>query len=359
MKDKFELFEINCLIYFIMQASFIGVIINNITTIAKEDSYLCMILGTIIGIFIVCLYTKLININPNKNINENILYIFGDKIGRIIIILLSLFIFSFGIIILYNVVNFIISEYLYYTPNYAVTITLTIPIIYLLSHNVKVICRTSIILFFISFTLYILSIIGLIGGTNFSNLLPILSNGSNTIIKGTTLYIAYTTLPLFLITIIPKNRIKNCKNFNKKVIKYYLLSSIITTLTCIILLSVLGVDLATLYNYPSYHMLSKIALGGFIKRIESLLAIQWIICIYFMLVFINYYIKSSLSTIFCYNKYFSFIIPVTMMYFSIIIFKNNTISLVFEMNYYPYLLFIFLLIIPFIIYIVSKKRNKT
>ncbi len=359
MKNKFELFEINSIIYFIMRASFIGIIINNIVDIAKNDSYLCPILGTIIGIIIVILYVKIANIDKDKNINENILAIFGNNVGKFIIILLSLFMMSLGVILTYNIINFIISEYLYLTPNYAIMAVLIVPIIYLLKGGIKVIGRVSIILFFTTFILYILSIFGLFGQMDFDKLLPFMANGINPIIKGTLIYTAYTVLPIFLITIIPKGSIKNYGDYDKKVIKYYLLLSMIQVISEIILITVLGPDLATLYKYPSYHMLSKITIGGFIKRIESLLAIQWIICIYFMLVFINYYIIDSLKHVFNVksSKYLNYVIPIIMLIIGNSIFKNNASSLTFEIDFYPYLLFVFLLIIPLIIYLFSLKKK--
>lgn len=362
MKNKFEIFEMNALIYFIMRAGFIGIAANAVIDIAHVDSYLSPIIGTLIGIIFVNLYIKIAEINPDKNINENLIDLFGEKIGKIIIIFITIFVFSLNIILYYDIVNFITSEYLYFTPKSAIAIVLAIPFIYLLSHDIKVICRAAVILFFISLALYILSISGLVNQINFDNLLPFLENGINPVIKGTLIYTAYITLPIFLLTIIPKNSIKNANQYKRKINRYYLLLSLILIISETVLISVLGIDLAQLYQYPDYHLLRRINLGGFIQRIESLLAVQWIICIFVMVVFCGYYIVNSLSFVLKIknNKALNIIIPILVMYLSMTIFKNNTIATKVEIIYYPYFLYFFLLLIPLIIYITNlfkKKKN--
>ena len=360
MKNKLELFEMNSLLYFIMRSGFIGIAANAIVNVGKVDGYMCPILGTIIGLIILFLYIKIIDINPDKNINENITDIFGKNLGNVIIIILTLFITSLAIILYYDINNFLNSEYLYFTPTAAIAISLVLPIIYLLIHNIKIIGRVSIILFFLSVALYILSIAGLLNQVKFDNLLPILENGFNPVFKGTLIYVAYTVLPIFLLTIIPKNTFESPGKLKKKIIKYYFIDSLIIIISETVLISVLGIELAALYQYPDYHLLRRITLGGFIQRIESLLAMQWILCIFIMIVLACHYITSSLNYVFKFKneKILKYIIPIVIMYFSINIFKNNTISTMVEIKYYPYFIFVFLLGIPIIIYIVHYIKKK-
>lgn len=360
MKNKLETFEMNAILYFIMRAGFIGITVNAMVTVSGIDSYLCPILGTIIGLFILTLYIKIVEINPDKNIYENIIDIFGKKIGKLIDCLIIIFIASLTVILYYDIINFIGSEYLYFTPSFAIAISLVIPIVYLLIHDLKVIARASIILFFMSFILYLLSILGLLNQVRPSNMLPILSNGFSPVIKGTLIYISYVVLPIFILTIIPKNHMRQEKVYNKKIKIYFLFISILLIISSSILIAVLGIDLAQLYQYPDYHLLRRITLGGFIQRVESLLAIQWVLCIYFMVVLCCFNIKTGIKNVFKldFDKLLSFIIPLILMIFSVIIFKNNTSSTNFEIMKYPYLLYIFFLLIPLLILFVHKLKAK-
>jgi energy-coupling factor transporter transmembrane protein EcfT len=60
--------------------------------------------------------TYISNYQPNKKLNEKIITLFGNKIGFIINILFSLILISLAITLLYNINNFILSQFLYRTP---------------------------------------------------------------------------------------------------------------------------------------------------------------------------------------------------------------------------------------------------
>lgn len=353
MNRKLEILEINSILYFIIRASYIGICITNLIFLAKLDSYLCPIIGGLIGILFLIFYFKMINIDPNKNIVENIKTTFGSILGNIINIILGIFIFSLATLLYYDIINFIGSEYLFNTPSLAIAISVIVPIIYLLNKGLLVIGKTSSILFFLSIVFYLLSVLGLTFQGKMTNLLPFLENGVMPVVHGTLSYIAYSILPIFLLTIIPKKDINIKKGYEKRIIIFYLIVTIINFSVLFNVISVLGIDLASLYQYPDYHVLRRISIGGFIERIESLLAVQWIFCTFIMLVICFYYINQTLKQVFKFNKekIINFSIPVISMILSLFIFKNNTIANEFTTYIYPLFLFIFLLGIPVILYI--------
>ena len=360
MNRKLKLFEVNSMLYFILRSSFIGLAITNLIVISKVDSYLCPLIGSILGFIFLLLYFKIINVNPNQNISQNIITCFGNKIGGFINVLLSIFVFIFSILLSYDLINFIGSEYLFNTPNIVIGFVCLIPLIYLLTKGLTVIGKTSNILFFLSIILYILSLLGLFAQGNITNLLPFLENGISPVISGSIAYMAYTILPIFVLTIIPKNKIDNNRKFEKRLIIFYILFNLINFTVLFNVISVLGIDLASLYQYPDYHVLRRISIGGFIERIESLLAIQWMFCIYMMLILCFNYIITSLNDTFKFKKtkFFNFIIPIITIALSLIVFKNNTIANNFIVYIYPTILIIFFLIVPFIIYLFMHFKFK-
>ncbi len=359
MDRNIKIFEVNSLLYFILRASFIGLTITNLINISKVDSYLCPLIGGIVGLVFLIFYFKILNINPSQNIAQNILTYFGQKIGSVINCLLCLLVFIFSILLFYDLINFIGSEYLFNTPDIAIGILCLIPIIYILTKGLKVLCKTSSILFFLSIILYLLSVIGLFAQGNLSNLLPFLENGIHPVISGTISYIAYNILPIFLLCIIPKNNINNNTKFEKKAIIFYLIINFINFSVLFNILSVLGIDLASLYQYPDYQVLRRISIGGFVERIESLIAIQWMFCIFILLVLCFYYINSTIKESFKIKKniIFSFIIPIVSIILSLSIFKNNTIANNYITFVGPSLLVISFFVIPFIIYLFMKLKR--
>ncbi len=364
MRDKIQFLEIGTLIYFFVRSSFIGIAVNSYLYFAKVDAYLCVLIGTIIGLLPLALIFKVASIKKDYTIHETIHLIFGKKIGNIINIILVGFTFYYSSILFYDLINFIASEYLYKTPAILIGIMLLIPIIYMIPKGLKTIARTSSILFILSIILFIFSIIGLIPSFSVENLLPLLEDGIGGPLRGSINHIAYSALPLFILTIIPRNNVENEKKAARRVIFSQVGASILSFLSILNVVGVLGIDLALLYQYPDYHMLRRIQVGGFIQRVESILAIQWILCLFVMIAFCMFYCLKTTETIFPkikdnYRKLLGFIFPIGMLILTRCLFRNNTEFVNFTIHEFPIVIYIFFLGIPILIFITYLCRKKT
>lgn len=362
MKDKLQFAEIGTLIYFIVRSSFIGIAIDNYLHFAKVDSYLSIIIGIIIGFIPLLIIIKISNIDKKKNIHEIIDLVLGSKIGKIISFILLLFTFFYASILFYDLINFISSEYLYKTPSILIGIMVLIPIIYLLTKGLRTLCRTSIILFILSIILYLFSIIGLIPNFEITNLLPFLENGLKGPMIGSIHFVAYEVLPLFILGIIPKENYEGKKSNDKKIIITFLIISILTLVSIVFVIGVLGIDLSLLYQYPDYHMLRRIQVGGFIQRTESILAIQWVLCLFMMLAFCMYYCLKTSIHLFPKMKVkifkgLEFLIPISMLLVASWLFRNNTQFVNFTLHQFPTIIYIFFLGIPLLIFTVFKMKK--
>ena len=190
-----------------------------------------------------------------------------------------------------------------------------------------------------------------LGETNFliskfeiGNLAPLLEYNP---MKGILPYISYNVLPLFLILIFPNKYVK------KSMIYGYIAASISITIVMLFLIAVLGIELVTIFQYPEFHIL-KLVFEGFITyRLENMLAIQWIFDIF---IFTSIGLKFCNETI---NLKKTYIIPIILIILNIYLFSNNTLANVYITYFIPYIIPIFLLGIPFIIWckIQYKKRS--
>ena len=118
-------------------------------------------------------------------------------------------------------------------------------------------------------------------------------------------------------------------------------------------------DLAKLYEFPDFVLLRRISTTGFFQRFESILATQWIFDLFIMISMCFYFAKSSYKHLFK-NKYDNYFILVIIFTICIIcsnfLFKSNTIGDNFILYKLPFILGIFLFIIPLIIFIKSRKK---
>ena len=135
--------------------------------------------------------------------------------GKIISFSLLLFVFAYSVVLFYDIINFISSEYLYKTPSYIIGAMILVPIIYLLTKGLRTISRVSIILFMISIVLYVFSIAGLIPSFDSTNLLPFLEEGLKNPLIGALGFISYTAMPIFILLIIPREDVGE-KKIGKK-----------------------------------------------------------------------------------------------------------------------------------------------
>lgn len=350
MKTKTS--EFCVMMIFMMLSCFLGMGAESCLLISGIDYWLVPILGTIIGFPILLIFLSLFN--KNKSLPDLIESAFGNKIGKFLNILLLLSSISFNLITFWNLISFVSSQYLYSTPSWFITLLFMLTAIYLLSKNERVIFRTSFMLFYIVLILYFVSFFGLSIQIKITNIMPFLENGITPVLKGIYSYISYMILPIMFLLIVPKKNIENNK-LNKYIIITYFISNLSIFIIMFIVMSVFGIELANLYQYPAYHILKRVFIGGFIERMENTIAIHWIIILFISSLFSYYFTKEMIKKVFNFKEIITYILLIVIMFYSQYIFKNNTIGEDIFLKVYPIILGIFLIGIPFITFLKTKK----
>jgi len=296
IKKKITNFEVATLNYFVTRAFLVGVTFNALINVMKRDSWIVPLISIPFDILFIIIINKIINYEPDLNLPQKILKLFGKNIGKIIIILICIFSLIMGVLNYLTLNNFIQSQFLTRTPLMVITIILIVTIFYILCKGIDVIARTSNILFFINIFLFVISFTGLISSFDFANLKPLFQSNTNDYLSGINSYYAFHIAPMFLLTMIPKNKIDKLK-LKKTLIISTIISSI--TMFCVILatLSVLGYELTALYEYPEFHVLKQATLVGASSRIESILVIQLIFDIFIYCTLIIYLIGKSFKEV--------------------------------------------------------------
>ena len=361
MISKIKNLEINLLIWFIMGSGMLGIFFNTAIASANVDAWMSPLIGMIFGIVPVIVILKLINHDENLNINLLLEKKWG-KFGKIISLTIGLFVSTFVMLNFYNLTNFISSDYLYNTPRLFISILFIIPIIYVLSFDVIIISRTTMIFGIISIILFSLAVVGVSTQIVPNNIYPILKDGIVPPIIAGLYYVCYIVLPLFLLTIIPKKLIRNKKKFNKRFIITYVISCITLRLMTYLVISSYGIELSLLYQYPEYNILKRISILSLFDRIESIISLVLVLFIYTSCVMGCFYIKQTYFDIFKLennkkNNAVILALIIVILLFGTTVFPNNTIGNVIIINIYHILLAIFFFVIPLILTLFIKKKN--
>ena len=325
-----------------------GINIYILKHLASVNSWIAIIISYIIGIIPLLLTLYITNYHSELNLFEKNKHLFGDYFGTIINLFISIILFIIAMTILYNIVSFINTQFLYRTPIIISTILLVSLAIYATTKEINVISHISIILMTINILLFILSNLSLINEIKLDNLLPIVKiNTSNLLISSIKIAII-NIFPIITILIIPKDKITNQKKYHKSIIIAYIIGFLISLITIIGTIGTLGIYLTKAFEFSEYMVLKKIKLFGFLERTENIIATSYITESYLYLTILIYTISKNIprknDRTF---KYTNIIIGVLLIITSNYIFKNITLFNNYTENIFIYI--VSLLIIPYIV----------
>jgi len=355
-KKAINSLQLGCLILCPVLSASIGIGLYNAIQIAGVDNYISIFLSIFIGLIPLAMIIYIAKYKEDLNLIEKINNLYGKYLGTIINLFIVAIMFVIAITVLFNICNFIVTQFLSNTPILYVAIAFGIISFYAVSKGIETISRTQLIFSFIIALIFIGLAITLLPEFDTSNLKPFLENGLEKPVWTAILNVFTNVIPIFVILIIPKNDIVDKHNYNKYVIIFYFLAAFFILAFSVFTMGVLGQYLSKFYQYPEYILLKRVSIFGFIDRIENLLSFQWIFSCFATLTLIIYYISNFIKK----NdqaKLIPFIITIIIIITSTYIFKNNTTFNSYVTNIYPYILSI-LLIIMFIVCITIFIKKK-
>ena len=352
---KINSLQFGTLVSFTILSTLIGIGFNNVTKIAKVDSYISIILGYVIGFIPILFFLYLFN--QEKNLNELITDIFGKILGKIVNFLLLIPISVIGICSVYSICNFMVSQFLADTPIIILYVVPSIVILYGLVKGIESISRTSLILYVIALVLVIITVIGLAPQVEVDNFKPILENGISNPLKGSFLFVLSDIIPVFIVLSISKKNIIDKEKTTKSIIIFYSLAILIIFLNIAMTIGTLGIHLTDMYQYPEYLVLKQISFFNFLDRIENFVTIQWIFRTFILISLVVYYIKNTIKRD-SDSKLLPESILAIIIILDLVVFKNNTMFTNFVSKIYPYsnlFLFVMIIIISIMVFIKNKK----
>lgn len=350
MKNKINNIEIFSIFLLSYVSSSIGLSLFLAIKKANIDAYIGIFIGTIIGIIPLLIFLYIFNYQKDKPIYDKITNLFGKIMGNIINILLTILFFVVASTILYNISNFIVSQYLVDTPLIYILVISSLIIIYILTKEIEVIARISSIFMVIFISFFIFGFSTLKSSLLIDNIKPILEFGLKKPLIVGLINSLITTIPTFAILIIPKKNINNDEKTEKYLIISYVISSIILVSISFAACSVLGKYLIGLYQYPGYIALKRISIFKFIDRIENFLSLHWILSSFIAVIMCIYYVKDNIKR----KKNSTILNTIILLVITILsykLFRNNT-----QFNNYIYYIYPYILLAIFIIFVIITLR---
>jgi len=337
-KDKFSALQLGSMLTFCIISPILGISSYNVIKLAEVDLIPAIIIGFLIGIIPLLMYFYINNYKKELAIHELTIKIFGKPIGIIVNTLLLIFASIIASTFMFDLVTFITTQFLSETPFLLIGILFSLVVIYAIHKGIETISRVSLILITINAILFLIAVFGLFQSAQLDNLKPYLEYGLTRPFKGGIHVLLINIVPLFLLTMISKNEITDQKKIKKNIILAYLFSFIICFGVGFFTMSVLGINLAKIFQYPEYIVLKKVNLFEFLDRIENLVSMQWMFGLFMIITISSYFIFKMIrkddnkkKT----NIFITSIIVLAILFVPLYFFKSHTMFNNFTYNILP------------------------
>ncbi len=295
-KTRIGLFQSVILTFFMTRSFLITGLIPLVLSISKESSLISIFIGTLIGLLPLILFSFLRKRQRGRPIFEFIDVRFSSPFAfllKIIILISSVFLGSF---LLSSLASYVCINYLKDTSYFIILISLLVTFYVMSKNGIETIARCAEIFGFIWLFLFFLSLIGLSPQFDPHLLKPFFHHSFPATLESAFLYSLASSVPLFLLTLVPSEHVRSHKNLTKATIFGYLLACFSIFLVFLVILGNLGIDLATYFSYPETAILKKISYFHFIERVEGILSIQWFFDITVTLSFLLQFLKTGIAS---------------------------------------------------------------
>ncbi|MBK5443733.1 endospore germination permease [Peribacillus sp. TH24] len=329
----------------------------------KQDAWIAAVIGTGIGLLLVALYIAVGRMFPTKTLVEIIETLFGKWLGKAVSITFVFFsLYSTAELLLY-VGNFLTTQIMPDTPIEAIHILFACILIMGVRLGLEPLARSAELLFPIFVFLFVILVVSILlppAEYKFDNIQPVFETGIKPMIHAVFLFTSIFSLPLFVLLMIFPVSVNQPKAAEKSFFIGVLIGGICLLIIIALTIIVLGVDNTARNTYPSYALARKINVGDFLQRIEAIMAIMWIITIYYKMSFYFYASVIGLAQTLNMKDYRPLTLPLGMIIVSLSLFIHPNVvhSSTFDKEIWPLYVSTYGLVLPILLLIVNAFRKK-
>ncbi|MBU3189621.1 endospore germination permease [Clostridium bowmanii] len=192
-----------------------------------------------------------------------------------------------------------------------------------------------------------------------SKLKPILSSGSAPVLKGAFSAFSYPFGETIIFTMVFSN-ISKTKNYNKIFMLGLLIGGGLVFLATLRNILLLGSNTIARVYYPSTMAISLIRVGELLERLEMLVTIDFLICVFVKACICIFAVCNGISKVFGLDdcKFIATPITLLMLAFSSFVYKSIMEMSFWNFNIWQYYAIPFEVIIPLIVFIMAEMKNR-
>ncbi|MBM7570461.1 GerAB/ArcD/ProY family transporter [Aquibacillus albus] len=238
---------------------------------AKQDAWIVILLAFLVGLCLLVVYTQIAKYYPNKNFAEILNDALGSKVAKPLLFLFALYFLSVATHNFYEFGALINMTALPRTPLLVILYLFIFVVIYILSLGFEVLARTAEILvpYLLLFLIATYIIMVLSGNFDLGHLLPVLGDGIKPLLREVHTVIAFPfgEMVLFLMF---WHYVREQQAIRKVAVLSVSVSTLLLITSLIVIISVLGPELAANTEIPLLETLISVNIANIITNLDSI-----------------------------------------------------------------------------------------
>ncbi|MET3290840.1 UNVERIFIED_CONTAM: spore germination protein KB [Brevibacillus sp. OAP136] len=324
-----------------------------LATDSGQDAWIASGIGFIDSFLFAYLFGKLGSRFAGATFIQYSEILLGKWLGKLISVIFILFIFIDTILMLYEIGDFLLTQFIPRTPIQAIIIIFLCITMQGTRVGVGPLVRASEI--FIPWATILLIILGvaLLPQINVDRLFPIFEHGLSTLWKSNAQQIGF--MSEFAILLMIFANIDRPHQGTKAFILGALLSNLVLFVLTLLAILVLGAELTTKQIYPGFILATRIDVGHFFTRLEAMLATIWFITIFVKTTICFYATTVGVTQLLQLDDHRSLILPlgVLMVPCTLLFVPNNTYYEAVISPFWTYYAFINGVLLPLLLLLIA------
>ncbi|MGG1678339.1 endospore germination permease [Neobacillus sp. NRS-1170] len=328
----------------------------------KQDAWIAALLGTVIGLLIVALHIAIGRKFPTMTLVEIIEILLGKWLGKAVSLTFVFYSFIGATELLYYVGSFLTTQLIKETPPAAIHIIFAGILVMGIRLGLETVARSAELLFPLFIFFFILIMVSVLVTPELwkiDNLQPILKTGIKPMIRAVFLFSSVFALPLIVFLMVFPISVTQPKEAEKKFFSAIVIGGVCLFILITLTILVVGPETSSRQLYPSYTLARRLKVGGFLQRIEAILAIMWEITIFFKMTIYFYASITGLVQTMNIKDYRPLVIPLGMIMvtLSLVSHPNVIHSAKFDYNIWPIYSLTYGLVLPLLLLVVYAIRK--
>lgn len=285
------------------------VITSLITSIAKQDAWITVLVTIVFGMPVIWVYWFLGSQYPNMTFIEILKKIFGKWIGLIVAGSFVYLCLTVSYQLPWYIGNFMNAQAMPETPAYVINTVFIIGMIIGVFYGIETIARASELFLYIASIFTILAMLLVSPNASFENLQPFFEKGIIPNLKGSVFMLGINTFPLIPLMMIYPNNTKNISEAKKSLFKGYLWAGLMMFIVTFMSILVMGSGITSITKFPMYLLAKEINIGNIFSRLEFLISASWIITLFMLSILFFYAGVIGFSQLFGLKEHKRIVVP--------------------------------------------------